>query len=77
MTLFANREDAGRRLAQRLLELRLSKPVVLALPRGGVPIEAILARYQLSGTLRTASGGWSLKWPQSIVMKRRRTLCGS
>lgn len=35
---FADRRDAGRRLARRLLHLRGEDPVVLALPRGGVPV---------------------------------------
>jgi putative phosphoribosyl transferase len=35
---FLNREAAGRALAARLLALRLPDPVVLALPRGGVPV---------------------------------------
>lgn len=41
---FANRADAGRQLAQRLAELRLEDPVVLALPRGGVPVALEVAR---------------------------------
>ncbi|HEV2068989.1 MAG TPA: phosphoribosyltransferase family protein [Acidimicrobiales bacterium] len=36
--VFRNRTDAGRRLAQVLRPLGLSDPVVLALPRGGVPV---------------------------------------
>ncbi len=36
--LFADRHDAGRRLAKRLLPLRAQRPVILALPRGGVPV---------------------------------------
>jgi putative phosphoribosyl transferase len=36
--MFANRRSAGRRLAGRLQHLRREKPVVLALPRGGVPV---------------------------------------
>src|ERR1700730_3195927 len=36
--MFANRRSAGRRLASRLHQLREEKPVVLALPRGGVPV---------------------------------------
>lgn len=35
---FADRRDAGRRLAERVAALGLSDPVVLALPRGGVPV---------------------------------------
>ena len=35
---FANRQDAGRRLASALQRFRDESPVVLALPRGGVPI---------------------------------------
>ena len=37
-TLFEDRRDAGRRLAQALDRYRDSDPVVLALPRGGVPV---------------------------------------
>ncbi|MDH3228792.1 MAG: phosphoribosyltransferase [Alphaproteobacteria bacterium] len=36
--LFADREDAGRQLAARLLHFKTRDPVVLALPRGGVPV---------------------------------------
>jgi len=36
--MFANRRSAGRQLAARLQQLREGKPVVLALPRGGVPV---------------------------------------
>ena len=35
---FANRRDAGRRLAEQLRRLDLDDPVVLGLPRGGVPV---------------------------------------
>jgi putative phosphoribosyl transferase len=40
----ANREDAGRRLAERLRHYRGRDVVVLALPRGGVPVAAQIAR---------------------------------
>lgn len=36
--MFADREDAGRQLAARLVRFKDKDPVVLALPRGGVPI---------------------------------------
>ena len=35
---FDDRQDAGRRLGEALAELALPQPVVLALPRGGVPV---------------------------------------
>ncbi|HEY8708207.1 MAG TPA: phosphoribosyltransferase family protein [Burkholderiaceae bacterium] len=42
---FANRAEAGRALAERLLQMHLAPPiVVLALPRGGVPVGAEVAR---------------------------------
>src|SRR5258708_2063382 len=41
--LFRDRADAGRQLAAQLLALKLIKPLVLALPRGGVPIAIEIA----------------------------------
>jgi putative phosphoribosyl transferase len=41
---FTDRADAGRRLAAALAPLRQRDPVVLALPRGGVPIGYHVAR---------------------------------
>ncbi|RXF67429.1 phosphoribosyltransferase [Hansschlegelia zhihuaiae] len=35
---FADRRDAGRRLADALTTIALERPLVLALPRGGVPV---------------------------------------
>jgi predicted phosphoribosyltransferase len=40
---FIDRSDAGCRLAQTLLAYRGQRPVVLALPRGGVPVAAEVA----------------------------------
>src|SRR5258708_17976014 len=42
--LFECREDAGLRLAERLREVFLYRPLVLAIPRGGVEVGAPLAR---------------------------------
>lgn len=36
--IFRDRVDAGRKLARALLHLKDAKPVVLGLPRGGVPV---------------------------------------
>jgi putative phosphoribosyl transferase len=41
--LFQNRADAGRRLAKALLNYKGRHPVILALPRGGVPVAAEVA----------------------------------
>jgi putative phosphoribosyl transferase len=41
--LFSDRQDAGRRLADRLTGLADEQPLVLALPRGGVPVAAEVA----------------------------------
>jgi putative phosphoribosyl transferase len=47
---FRNREDAGEQLAARMTNLPLTDPVVLALPRGGVPVAAPIA-VALNATL--------------------------
>lgn len=44
MDVFGNRVEAGKRLAARLRSLAESAPVVLGLPRGGVPVAAELAK---------------------------------
>jgi putative phosphoribosyl transferase len=44
MVRFASRRAAGRALARALARRRLADPVVLALPRGGVPVAAEIAR---------------------------------
>lgn len=42
--MFHDREDAGRRLAARLTKFRALDPLVLGLPRGGVPVAYEVAR---------------------------------
>ena len=42
--VFADRRKAGRRLAEKVKALALSDPVILALPRGGVPVADEVAR---------------------------------
>lgn len=41
---FADRAEAGRSLAARLAAMRLNGPIIYALPRGGVPVAAEIAR---------------------------------
>ncbi|MEX2031623.1 MAG: phosphoribosyltransferase family protein, partial [Dehalococcoidia bacterium] len=44
MRPFRDRRDAGQRLAARLEHLGFEHPIVLGLPRGGVPVAAEVAR---------------------------------
>ncbi|MBE7940906.1 MULTISPECIES: phosphoribosyltransferase family protein [Ramlibacter] len=48
--MFADRIDAGRQLALALARYRGTRPVVLGIPRGGVPVAAEVARA-LAGDL--------------------------
>jgi putative phosphoribosyl transferase len=41
--MFRNRTETGRRLADRLRHLKHAAPVVLAIPRGGVPVAVPIA----------------------------------
>lgn len=50
MQIFRDREDAARRLAARLGHYRGQNPLILAIPRGAVPMGEILAR-ELEGEL--------------------------
>ena len=43
-SVFLDRRDAGRRLASRLTGLAAEHPVVIAIPRGGVPVGFEVAR---------------------------------
>src|SRR5690349_6659381 len=55
--MFRDRREAGQKLAERLRALELRDPVVLALPRGGVPVGAEVAR--------------ALKAPLDLVIVRK------
>ncbi|KAI1719676.1 phosphoribosyl transferase domain-containing protein [Ditylenchus destructor] len=54
---FHDRIDAGRRLAEKLESMNLESPVILALPRGGVPVAFEVAKR--------------LKAPLDLVMVRK------
>ncbi len=43
-TRFADRHDAGRRLAAHVAGLRLDEPLIVGIPRGGVPVAAEVAQ---------------------------------
>ncbi|SMC99011.1 phosphoribosyltransferase [Lentzea albidocapillata] len=45
MKRFANRQEAGRALAARLADLPWHDPLVLGLPRGGVPVAKEIAQH--------------------------------
>ncbi|RUV91833.1 MAG: phosphoribosyltransferase [Mesorhizobium sp.] len=42
--MFRDREEAGRKLGAELEKLQLENPIVLALPRGGVPVAVEIAK---------------------------------
>ena len=45
IAMFKDREDAGRKLAQALTSFKADKPVVLAIPRGGVAVGYQVAEH--------------------------------
>lgn len=55
--MYQDRAEAGARLALELQDMALEKPVVLALPRGGVPVALPIAR--------------SLKAPLDLILVRK------
>ncbi|WP_417622481.1 phosphoribosyltransferase [Parasphingorhabdus sp.] len=61
--LFADRRDAGRQLAARLADKAAENPVILALPRGGVPVayevaKALDAELDLLMVRKIGAPGW-------------------
>ncbi|MGF1452540.1 MAG: phosphoribosyltransferase [Opitutales bacterium] len=57
MSVYEHRDEAGRALVPHLRELGLADPVLLALPRGGVPVAAIVAS--------------ELGWPLEVMLVRK------
>jgi len=55
--MFRNRLDAGAKLAERLAEYKDKNGVVLAIPRGGVPLGQVIARQ--------------LDWPLEMVLSKK------
>ena len=60
---FENRQDAGRKLGRKLSEREFDNPLVLALPRGGVPVayevaEALGAQMDLLFVKKIGAPGW-------------------
>ncbi|MEW6631716.1 MAG: phosphoribosyltransferase [Pseudomonadota bacterium] len=55
--MFRDRQEAGQKLAVELAKLQLKDPVVLALPRGGVPVAAEVAK--------------ALKAPLDLILVRK------
>lgn len=43
--LFEDRKDAGQKLARKLIKHKEEKPIILSLPRGGVPVGYELAKH--------------------------------
>ena len=67
--MFRNREDAALRLAERLKNRPLRRPVVLAIPRGGVAIGATLAR-----ALGASQARYPDLWPMFRGLGKRPVL---
>jgi predicted phosphoribosyltransferase len=83
--VFEDRRDAGRRLAARLERFRHEAPIVLALPRGGVPVadtiaEALAAPLDLLVTRSLGEPGYRVgavaEGGLSIVDHERARLLG-
>lgn len=55
--MFLNRRQAGQLLSQKIKQLNLQKPIMLALPRGGVPVAAEIS--------------WSLNIPFDVLIVRK------
>jgi putative phosphoribosyl transferase len=75
---FENRKDAGKRLAVALARYKEQRPVVLALPRGGVPVAREVAASlaaPLDLVLARKIGRSSRNSPWGPSPRARRRLC--
>lgn len=61
--MFRDRREAGQKLADRLSTPNLRDPVVLALPRGGIPVAVEIAR--------------ALKAPLDLIIARKVGMLGN
>jgi len=60
--IFTDRNDAGSRLGQRLKQLLITKPLLVSIPRGGIPVAAAAAKVT----------GWPM-----VVFVARKLRCPS
>ena len=78
MKTLVHRVEAGRLLGQRLAALSWSNPLVLALPRGGVPVAAEVAcalhappdLLMVRKIARRVSANWPWPWWSMAVIPR-------
>jgi len=65
--IYENRSDAGKRLARELADYECQKPLVLALPRGGMPVAAEIARALCPIENKILSGAFDSSQRQGLV----------
>lgn len=79
----ANRTDDGRRPADELMHLKGSHPIVLGLPRGGIPVAAKLLQRSMRRTksrfaaltLIPAPIRFALRWPALAHASAHQAFC--
>jgi putative phosphoribosyl transferase len=68
MQTYQDRRDAGRRLAESLAMLELLDPVVLGLPRGGVPVAAMVAQRLAAALDVVVVRKLGIPWQPEVAM---------
>jgi len=68
MALFRNREDAGKQLAGRLSNIQSEVPVILAIPRGGIPVALPIASALNRPLGVVPIRKLSISWLQDVVI---------